>query len=62
MTVSTSRRADYWAAALDPARERAALHDETALRTPRNAIRVAQALPELPVDGQRDHIVGETML
>ncbi len=47
--------------ALHPAINGAAIDDEAAFSEPFHDIRIAQAVPHVPADGQRDHIVGETM-
>ncbi len=47
--------------ALHPAINRTTVDDEAALGEPLHDVGVAQAIPELPADGQGDHIVREGM-
>ena len=60
--MHTGRVLEQGQETLDPAIDRGAIDDETALGKPLDDVRVTQAIPDIPAHGQRDHIVGETMM
>jgi hypothetical protein len=61
-SVSLRSIAEEREEALDPSIDRAPVHDQASLREPLNNIGVAQAVPNVPTDCQRNDIIREAMV
>ncbi len=60
--IRTSSLLKQWQEALDPAIDRAAINNETALREPFDNVGVTQAVANIPADRQSDHVIREAMM
>ena len=61
-SMRTGSFAKQWQETLDPAINRAAVHDKTALGEPLDKVGLTQAVADVPADRQGDDIIRKAMV